>query len=54
MSEFFCITDMDGFMIKEAEKLMKGSMHEDNFFIVHDDLVLMTSKETIICMKKNN
>ena len=28
--------------MKEADKLMKGSIHEDNFFIVHDDLVLMT------------
>ena len=33
---------------------MKGSVHEDNFFIVHDDLVLMTPKETIKWMKKNN
>ena len=33
---------------------MKGSVHEDNLFIVHDDLVLMTVKETIIRMKENN
>ena len=31
--------------------LMKGSVHEDDFFIVHDDLVLMTAKETIQWMK---
>ena len=42
------------FMMKEAEKLMKGSVHEDDFFIVHDALVLMTSKETIKWMKENN
>ena len=41
-------------MMKEADKLMKGSVHEDNFFIVHDALVLMTVKETIKWMKENN
>ena len=40
--------------MKEAEKLMKGSVHEDNLFIFHDALVLMTAKETIKCMKENN
>ena len=33
---------------------MKGYVHEDDFFIFHDDLVLMTSKEKIICIKDNN
>ena len=33
---------------------MKGSVHEDNLFIVHDALVLMTPKETIKWMKENN
>ena len=33
---------------------MKGSVHEDDFFIVHDSLVLMTEKETIGWMKENN
>ena len=26
---------------------MKGSVHEGDFFIIHDSLVLMTAKETI-------
>ena len=39
-------------MTNEAEKLMKGSVHEDNFYIVHDALVLMTAKETINRMKQ--
>ena len=34
-------------MMKEAENLMKGSVHEDDFYIVHDDLVFMTAKEAI-------
>ena len=46
MSKFCCITDLICLVMNEAEKLMKGSVHEDNFFIVHDSLVLMTSKET--------
>ena len=41
-------------MMKEAEKLMKGYIHEDNLFIAHDALVLMTAKETIKWMKENN
>ena len=33
---------------------MKGYVHEDDFFIVHDALVLMTLKETTTWMKDNN
>ena len=47
MSKFCCITDLIRFMMKEADNLMKGSIHEDDFFIVHDALVLMTLKELI-------
>ena len=54
MSILCCITDLIQFMMKEAEKLMKGSVHEDDFCIAHDDLVLMTAKETIKWMKDNN
>ena len=31
---------------------MKGSVHENHFYIVHDALVLMTAKETINWMKE--
>ena len=41
-------------MIKEAKNLMKGSVHEDNLFIFHDALVLMTAKETIEWTKEKN
>ena len=37
--------------MKEAEKLMKGSVNEDDLFILHDALVLMTEKEKIKGMK---
>ena len=40
MSKFCCITYLIRFMMKEAENLMNGSVHEDDFFIVHDALVL--------------
>ena len=40
--------------MKEAEKLMKESVHEDKFFILQDALVLMTAKETITWMTENN
>ena len=42
MSKFFCITDLIRFMMKEAEKPMKGSVHEENLFILHDALLLIT------------
>ena len=35
------------FMMKEAENLIKGCVHEDDLFIVHYDLVLMAAKEKI-------
>ena len=54
MSKFCCITDLIRFMMREAENLMKGSVHEDYLFIVHDALVLMTAKETIQWTKEKN
>ena len=53
MSKFYFTTDLIRFMINEAEKLMKGSVHEEDFFIFHDALVLMTAKETINWMRQN-
>ena len=52
MSKFCCITDIISFMMNEADKLMKGSVHEDDFFIFRDALVLMIAKETINWMKQ--
>ena len=54
MSKFCCITYLIWFMMREAENLMKGSVHEDDSFIVHDALVLITAKETIEWMKEKN
>ena len=54
MSKFCCITDLIWFMLKEADKLMEGSVHEDNLFIIHDVLVLMTEKETIAWIIEKN
>ena len=53
MSKLFFITNLIRFMMNEAEKLMKGSVHGDDLFIVQYDLVLMTSKETINWMIQN-
>ena len=54
MLKFCLITDLIRFMMKEAENLMKGSVHKDDFFIVHDALVLMKAKEMIEWMKEKN
>ena len=54
MSKFCCTTDLIRFVMNEAEKLTKGPVHEEDFFIVHDALVVMTEKETINWMKNNS
>ena len=33
--------------MNEAEKLMKGLVHAEDFYIVHDASLLMTAKEII-------
>ena len=38
MSKFIHIANLIRFTKNEAEKLMKGSVHEDNLYIVHDAL----------------
>ena len=52
MSKLCCITNPIRFMMNEEEKLMKGSVNENDLFIVHDALVLMTAKETINWMRR--
>ena len=54
MSKLCCINDLIRFMINESEKLMNGLVHKNNFFIFHDALVLITSKETINWMRQNS
>ena len=51
MSNFYCIADLIHIMTNEAEKLMKGSVHEYAFYVIHGVLVLMTAKEKINWMR---
>ena len=51
MSKLVCITYLIRFVMNEAETLMKGSVDEEDFYIVHGALVLMTAKEKINRMK---
>ena len=53
MYKLFCITDLISFIMNDVEKLMKGSVHEENLSIFQDALVLMTEKETINWIRKN-
>ena len=50
MSKFICITDIIRFMMNEAEKPMKGSVHEDDFFIVHDYTVIREIGRAFHCV----
>ena len=52
-SKFCCNTNLIRFVMNEAKKTMKGSVHEDDFYIVHGALVLMIEKEKIKWMKQN-
>ena len=52
--KFCCSSDLIRFMVKEGEKIMKGSFYEDDFLMVHDALVLMTTNMTITWTRKNN
>ena len=54
MSKLCCISNPTSLLINEAKKLMKGSVHEDGFYIFNDGLVLLTEKETIDLMKHNS
>ena len=53
MSKLCCISDLIRFIMNEAENLMKGSVHEDNLFVVHDALMLIKTKEIINWMRQN-
>ena len=44
ISKFCCINDLIRFMMNEAEKLIKGSVNEDNFCIFHDPFFVNESK----------
>ena len=44
VSKLCFIADLIIFMMNEAEKLMKGSVHEDYFYIFHDALGVNNSK----------
>ena len=53
MSKLFCIAYLIRFTMNESDKLTKGSEHKDDFFIVHDAMVLIIAKETMNCMRQN-
>ena len=53
MYKFCCIADLIRLMMNETEKLTKGSVYEEKFFIIHDALVLIIAKETSNWTRKN-
>ena len=44
MSNFFPIADLIRFVMNVEYNPMKGSVHEDDFYIVRDDSVLIDRK----------
>ena len=53
MWKFCFITDLIRFVVNEVEKLMKGLVYGNDFFVVHNDLMLMTAKKTIKWIRNN-
>jgi hypothetical protein len=45
LSPFRPISELVDFIAEESHRLMKGSVHEDNWFFYHDSLSLFTSRE---------
>ena len=41
-------------MFLEAKKLMKGTVHEDDYFVYHDVLSLLTGKGAVEYMKQKS
>ena len=39
-------------VLREAEEMMKGSVHEKDFFIYHNTLLLMTGKGPVEFMQE--
>jgi hypothetical protein len=52
LSSFVCVTKLIEHMWKETEKMFKGSKHEDNWYIYHDALTLMTATDTKLWMEE--
>ena len=51
MKKYVCITSILKHIISESGKIMKGTIHENNWHFYHDALSLMTSAETKEWMK---
>jgi predicted flap endonuclease-1-like 5' DNA nuclease len=52
MSAYVCITEMVTHIHDESARVMKGTVHENDWKFYHDALSLMTAKDTIAWMKK--
>ena len=50
-SIYCSINDLIDHMFIESEKIMKGTIHEDDYMVYHDALSLMTGKAPIDYMK---
>ena len=53
MSKLCFITYLICLITNEAENKMKGLVHEDDFYILHDALVLIKTMKKIAWMKQN-
>ena len=54
MQPYMCITDLINHMVSATTKVMKGTKYEGKGLFFHDALSLITAKETVRWMKKND
>jgi hypothetical protein len=52
LSSFVCVTKLIEHMWTETEKMFKGSKYEDDWYIYHDALTLMTATDTKLWMEE--
>lgn len=51
-SPFVPVSDLVDFIIEESDRLMKGTIHENDWLFYHDVLSLLTSKDCLDYMRK--
>ena len=51
LSPFVCVTSLVTYIIEESTRIMKGTVHEHDWYFYHDALSLMTAKTTLTWME---
>ena len=53
LKPFVCVTDLISWMIKESHRMMRGTVHAEDWYFYHDALSLMTASATMKWMSES-